>query len=119
MRISAADIGVWVGALPVTFLRAGTEQRKFAMKIILSLLALAALSTACHESPSDKLADQNATNARGDVLNAYSNTLDAQAKQEQEADQQRSNALDAASGNVAATTRQRDAIVANDTAAIR
>lgn len=58
MRVSAADLEVRVGALLVTFLRAGAEQKKFAMKIILSLLALAALSTACHESPSDKLADQ-------------------------------------------------------------
>jgi hypothetical protein len=89
------------------------------MKIIASFLALALLSTACHKSPSDKLADQNAAAARADVLRNYSNTLDAQAKQEQEKGQQRSEAIDRRFGNGGSTTQQRDAVVINGTAAVR
>lgn len=89
------------------------------MKIILSLLVLAALSTACHKTPSDELADQKAVDARADVLNNYSNMLDAQAKREQEIDLKRSDAIDAANGNVAENAQQRDAIVANTIATVR
>jgi hypothetical protein len=52
------------------------------MKII-ALLALVALTVGCHSSPSEKRADQRVADARANVLDNYSNLLDAQAKEKQ------------------------------------
>lgn len=73
------------------------------MKITLALLALAALTTACHKSPADKRADQQAADARTGELDNYSNLLDARAKRNQDNSQQGSDTGDATSDNIAAS----------------
>lgn len=94
------------------------------MKSILVLCAsLGALATTgCNQSPSDKLADrvENAAEARADALENQADALKKEAKRIRENGEQRADAIDAAGRNVAAMTQeQRDAIVANEAAAVR
>jgi len=57
--------------------------RKTRMKNI-AALALLGLMTGCYRSPADKRADQQAADAQANVLDNYSNLLDARAKQKQD-----------------------------------
>jgi len=92
-------------------------------KMIILVAAIAALPLAgCGKSPSDKLSDrvENAADARADAMENQADALDARAKEIRDNGKQRSDAIDAAGRNVAAMTQEeRDAIVANDAAAIR
>jgi hypothetical protein len=67
------------------------------MKII-ALLALVAFIAGCHGSPADKRADQQAADARANVLDNYSNLLDAQAREKQD-NRQNASAIDEAGGD--------------------
>lgn len=101
------------------------------MKTNVTLVALtAALAlTACIESPSDKLADrvENAADSRADALEANADVLrnqaarlDNRAETVRGTGESRSDAIEAADMNVAAMSQeQRDAIVANQAAAVR
>lgn len=92
-------------------------------KAIVFGTALAALGLGgCNKSPSDKLADrvENAADARADTMEAQADMLDNRAAQVRKAGEQRSDAIEAADRNVAAMSQeQRDAIVANQAAAVR
>ncbi|MEP6784447.1 MAG: hypothetical protein ABI898_01765 [Sphingomonadales bacterium] len=94
------------------------------MKPIL-LLALAAATVsigACSKSPSDKLADrvENAADARADAMENEATSLNQRAAEIRKTGEQRSDAIDAANRNVSAMTpEQRNAIVANEAAAVR
>ena len=92
--------------------------------------AFAALLLAgCNKSPSDKLADrvENAADARAEALEERADDMEAQAamldnraERVRDAGEQRADAIEAADRNVAAMTQeQRDAIVANEAAAVR
>lgn len=50
----------------------------------IAALALLGLMTGCYRSPADKRADQQAADAQANVLDNYSNLLDARAKQKQD-----------------------------------
>lgn len=101
------------------------------MKTIVTLAALtAALAlTACSQSPSDKLADrvENAADSRADAMEADADVLrnqaarlDNRAETVRDTGESRSDAIEAADMNVAAMSQeQRDAIVANQAAAVR
>ena len=100
------------------------------MKTIVTLAALtAALAlTACSQSPSDKLADRvenaadsaDAMEADADVLRNQAARLDNRAETVRDTGESRSDAIEAADMNVAAMSQeQRDAIVANQAAAVR
>ncbi|MEP7005522.1 MAG: hypothetical protein ABI810_06040 [Sphingomonas bacterium] len=94
------------------------------MKKTMTLVAaLCALSLGgCNKSPSDKLADrvENAADARADAMESEAAALDNRADQVRKTGEQRADAIDAADRNVAAMTQaERDAIVANDAAAVR
>ncbi len=99
------------------------------MKTTLGMaLALVALA-GCNKSPSDKLADrvENAADMRADAMenNAHAlreraKALDNRAEVVRDTGDSRSEAIKAANQNVANMTQaQRDAIVANEAAAVR
>ena len=99
-------------------------------KALVFATTLAALSLAgCNKSPSDKLADrvENAGDARADNMEARADSLQAQAdmldnraEQVRDTAESRSDAIKAADMNVQAMDQaQRDAIVANQAAAVR
>lgn len=101
------------------------------MKIAPAALMLVALVplVACHRSASDRLADrvQNAADQRADALKAQADKLQAhadalnnRADQVRDTGKSRADAIEAADMNVAAMSKdQRNAIVANDAAAVR
>ena len=101
------------------------------MKSNLNLMALAVMLplAACNKSPSDKLADrvENAADARADAMEANADVLrsqaarlDNRAETVRDTGESRSDAIEAADMNVAAMSQdQRDAIVANQAAAVR
>ena len=101
------------------------------MKSMITLAALAAVLplAACNKSPSDKLADrvENAADTRAEAMEANAQDLRNQAAQlDNRADKarktgdSRSDAIEAADMNVAGMSQgQRDAIVANQAAAVR
>ncbi len=98
---------------------------KTTMGMALALLALAG----CNKSPSDKLADrvENAADMRADAmennadaLRERAKALDNRAEVVRDTGDSRSEAIKAANQNVANMTQaQRDAIVANEAAAVR
>ena len=92
-------------------------------KAVIVGAAVAALFLAgCNKSPSDKLADrvENAADARADNLEAQADMLDNRAEHVRDTGKERSDAIEAADQNVQAMTQeQRDAIVANQAAAVR
>ncbi|MES3154950.1 hypothetical protein [Sphingomonas faeni] len=97
--------------------------------IILAALAAVLPLAACNKSPSDKLADrvENAADTRADAMEANAEDLRNQAAQlDNRADKarktgdSRSDAIEAADMNVAGMSQeQRDAVVANQAAAVR
>ena len=101
------------------------------MKSIITLVALAAVLplAACNKSPSDKLADrvENAADTRADAMEANADVLrnqaaqlDNRAEKARDTGESRSDAIEAADMNVAGLSQdQRDAIVANQAAAVR
>lgn len=101
------------------------------MKLLLPLVAAVALLplSACSKSPSDKLADrvENAADSRADALEAnaaalreQADALDNRADRTRDVGQSRADAIEAADMNVAGMNQeQRDAIVANQAAAVR
>ena len=97
---------------------------------MLGAAALLALSlAACNNTPSDKLADRvenaadtraNMLENRADTLQAQAATLDNRADQVRSTGESRADAIQAADMNVAGMNQQqRDAIVANQAAAVR
>ena len=91
-----------------------------------SLIIIGVLSTlplaACGKSASDNLAGrvENVADARADALENHADMLDNQAAEIRKTGEQRSDAIDAANQNVASMSQaQRDAIVANQAAAVR
>lgn len=94
------------------------------MKIspILAAMLCALPLAACNNTPSDKLADrvENAADARANALENQAEVLEERADDIRETGEQRAAAIDAADRNVKDMTQaQRDAIVANDAAAVR
>lgn len=101
------------------------------MKSIVALVAVAAMLplAACNKSPSDKLADrvENAADTRADAMEANADVLrnqaaqlDSRAETARDTGESRSDAIEAADMNVAGMSQeQRDAIVANQAAAVR
>lgn len=101
------------------------------MKSVITLVALAAVLplAACNKSPSDKLADrvENAADTRADAMEADADVLrnqaaqlDNRAEKARDTAESRSEAIEAADMNVAGMSQeQRDAIVANQAAAVR
>ena len=101
------------------------------MKSVITLVALAALLplAACNKSPSDKLADRvenaadnraDAMEANADVLRNQAARLDDRADKARDTGESRSDAIQAADMNVAGMSQERrDAIVANEAAAVR
>lgn len=90
--------------------------------LLLALVATTGLIGACSKSPSDKLADrvENAADARADAMENEATALNQRAAQIRKTGKQRSDAIDAANRNVSAMTpEQRNAIVANEAAAVR
>lgn len=100
------------------------------MKSFVTIAILAALPlAACNKSPSDKLADrvENAADNRADAMEANADTLrnqaamlDNRAEKTRDTGEARADAIEAADMNVAAMSQERrDAIVANQAAAVR
>lgn len=101
------------------------------MKSIVTLVALAAVLplAACNKSPSDKLADrvENAADNRADAMESNADALrnqaarlDDRADKARDTGDSRSDAIEAADMNVAGMSQERrDAIVANEAAAVR
>ena len=101
------------------------------MKSVITLVALAAVLplAACNKSPSDKLADRvenaadnraDAMEANADVLRNQAARLDDRADKARDTGESRSDAIQAADMNVAGMSQdRRDAIVANEAAAVR
>lgn len=101
------------------------------MKSVITLVALAAILplAACNKSPSDKLADrvENAADNRADAMEANAAVLrnqaarlDDRADKARDTGASRSDAIEAADMNVAGMSQERrDAIVANEAAAVR
>ena len=101
------------------------------MKSVMTLVALAAVLplAACNKSPSDKLADRvenaadnraDAMEANADVLRNQAARLDDRADKARDTGESRSDAIQAADMNVAGMSQERrDAIVANEAAAVR
>ena len=101
------------------------------MKSVITLVALAAVLplAACNKSPSDKLADRvenaadnraDAMEANADVLRNQAARLDDRANKARDTGESRSDAIEAADMNVAGMSQERrDAIVANEAAAVR
>lgn len=92
-------------------------------KTMLAALALVALPlAACGGNGDGKLAKQveKAADNRADAMEATAKDLEQQAKAERENGEDRADAIRAADVNAAAMTpEQRDAVVANDAAAVR
>lgn len=100
-------------------------------KIILMTVAAAAVFTvgACHQSPSDKLAGRvenaadnraDAMENRADALKSEAAALDNRADAVRDTGKSRADAIKAADQNVSdMSQRQKDAIVANQSAAVR
>lgn len=89
--------------------------------LLLSVLALAPLA-GCGGNGDDKLAHrvEEAAENRADALENRADALDDRAKQVRAKGEQRSDAIDAADLNTAAMSNaQKDAIVANEAAAVR
>jgi hypothetical protein len=101
------------------------------VKSVITLVALAAVLplAACNKSPSDKLADrvENAADNRADAMEANADMLrnraarlDDRADKARDTGDSRSDAIEAADMNVAGMSQERrDAIVANQAAAVR
>lgn len=101
------------------------------MKRRLAILAIVAVAplAACNNSPSDKLADRvesaadnraDAMEANADALREQAATLDNRADRTRDIGEARSDAIEAADMNVAGMSQERrDAIVANQAAAVR
>jgi len=101
------------------------------VKSVITLIALAAVLplAACNKSPSDKLADRvenaadnraDAMEANADVLRNQAARLDDRADKARDTGESRSDAIQAADMNVAGMSQERrDAIVANEAAAVR
>lgn len=101
------------------------------MKNLITALAVAVILplAACSKSPSDKLAGRvenaadtraNAMEANADVLRNQAAQLDNRAEKARDIGESRSDAIQAADMNVAGMSQeQRDAIVANQAAAVR
>jgi len=101
------------------------------VKSVITLVALAAVLplAACNKSPSDKLADRvenaagnraDAMEANADVLRNQAARLDDRADKVRDTGESRSDAIEAADMNVAGMSQERrDAIVANEAAAVR
>jgi hypothetical protein len=101
------------------------------VKSVITLVALAAVLplAACNKSPSDKLADRvenaadnraDAMEANADVLRNQAARLDDRADKARDTGESRSDAIQAADMNVAGMSQERrDAIVANEAAAVR
>ena len=101
------------------------------MKTMFTCIVTAAILplAACNKSPSDKLADrvENAADNRADAMEAHADTLrdqaamlDNRADKARNTGDSRADAIQAADMNVAAMSQeQRDAIVANEAAAVR
>ena len=89
--------------------------------LILSVLALVPLA-GCGGNGDDKLAGrvEDAADNRADALAERADALDTRAEQVRAKGEQRSDAIDAADLNAAAMSNaQKDAIVANEAAAVR
>ena len=89
--------------------------------LLLSILALAPLA-ACGGNGDDKLAQrvEDAADNRADALEGRADALDNRAEQVRAKGEQRSDAIDAADLNTALMSNaQKDAIVANEAAAVR
>jgi|GEM_PF-1253999 len=101
------------------------------MKAIVTVSILAAMLplAACNKSPSDKLADrvENAADNRADAMEANADALrnqaamlDNRADKARDTGESRADAIKAADMNVSAMSQERrDAIVANQAAAVR
>ena len=90
--------------------------------VVVGTALAALLLDGCNKSPSDRLADrvENAADARADNLEAQADMLNNRAEQVRDTGEQRSDAIQAADRNVQAMSQeQRDAIVANQAAAVR
>ena len=97
--------------------------------ITLGLVASALTLGACNKSPTDKLADRvenaadvraDATENQADALRDQAKMLDNRAEMTRDTAESRSDAIKAANMNVAnMSQQQRDAIVANQAAAVR
>lgn len=93
---------------------------KAASAIVTGLFLIGA--SACSNSPSDNLAArvENAADARADAMENQADDLQERAQQVRKAGEERADAIDAAGRNVAAMSQEhRDAIVANEAAAVR
>ncbi|GAA0731966.1 hypothetical protein [Sphingomonas japonica] len=92
-------------------------------KLTLGLAALTTLTlAACNDSPSENLADrvENAAGTRADNLDTQADMLENRAEQIRDTGEYRADAIEAADMNVAGMSQeQRDAIVANEAAAVR
>lgn len=77
----------------------------------------------CNQSPAENLADrvENAADMRADAMENQADALDNRAAQVRETGEERADAITAADRNVAATMTEerRDAVVANEAAAVR
>ena len=99
------------------------------MRIAIVLAAAIVTLAGCNNSPSDKLADRvegaadnraDALENRSDMLEAQADALDQRADQVRDTGDSRADAIGAADQNVAGMSQQRrDAIVANQAAAVR
>lgn len=101
------------------------------MKTVIAAIAFAAVLplAACNKSPSDKLADrvENAADTRADAMEANADALrnqaamlDNRADKARDTGESRADAIKAADMNVSAMSQERrDAIVANQAAAVR
>lgn len=143
LRLSALDVAEERQGLFRSYRRPGTDlgasgappgvisPRRPPLKSILTLLALAAILplVACNGSPSDKLADRvedaadnraDAMEANADMLRNQAAQLDNRADKARDAGESRADAIEAADMNVAGMSQERrDAIVANQAAAVR
>ncbi len=92
--------------------------------IILASTATALLIGGCSQTPSDNLADrvENSADVRADAMENQADMLEQRADQVRETGEQRADAIDAADRDnkiANMTQQQRDAIVANEAAAVR
>ncbi len=94
-------------------------------KLLIVVSTTAALCIAgCSQSPSEKLADrvENSAEVRADAMENQADMLEERAEQVRETGGQRADAIDAADRDskiANMTQEQRDAIVANEAAAVR
>lgn len=111
--------------------RSARFRQEAPLKSIFTLVALATILplAACNSSPSDKLADrvENAADNRADAMEANADMLrnqaarlDNRAEKARDTAESRADAIEAADMNVAGMSQERrDAIVANQAAAVR